>query len=135
MSNSNQFIDRFVYEESMLPKGFRFPEAYVQLLRSTNIPDLLPWWFLGERKASALFWLSTLKEQYPARSLIPFAKRDDLGDTLAAFDGSDSSGEPKVFCIHAYTEPGWEERGAWNSFQDWLKQATSDSAQFKRENE
>lgn len=135
MHNDEQFKDRYVLEESLLPSGFRLPNAYIELIRSPEFPDLTPWWLLGERKQSALFWLSTLKEQYPARSLIPFAKRDDLSDTLAAFDGSDTSGNPRVFHIHAYTEPGWEQRGTWDSFQDWLTQAYSDSAKFKADDE
>ena len=133
--NDEQFKDRYMLEESLLPSGFRVPDAYVQIMHSAELPDLAPWWFLGERKDSALFWLSTLKQQYPSRLLIPFAKRDDLSDTLAAFDGSDTSGNPKVFHIHAYTEPGWEQRGTWNSFDDWLKQAHLDSAEFKADDE
>ena len=133
--NDEQFRDRYLLEESLLASGFRFPDHYIQIMQSSELPDLKPWWLLGKRKKSALFWLSTLKEQYPSRLLIPFAKRDDLSDTLAAFDGSDTSENPKVFHIHAYTEPGWEQRGTWNSFEDWLKQAHLDSAEFKADNE
>lgn len=133
--NDEQFKDRYVFEETLLPSGFQLPGAYLDIMRLPELPKLTPWWFLGKRKASALFWLSALKEQYPSRLLIPFAKRDDLGDTLAAFDGSDTSGNPRVFHIHAYTEPGWEQRGTWNSFEDWYKQAILDSQKFKVDEE
>lgn len=133
--SDEQFKDRYLFERSLLPDLFQFPQAYLQMFQAVELPNLTPWWFLGERKDSALFWLSTLKQQYPSRLLIPFAKRDDLSDTLAAFDGSDFSGSPKAFYIHAFTEPGWEQRGTWNSFDDWLKQAYLDSAKFKAEDE
>jgi hypothetical protein len=135
MSDEDEFNDRYVFEESLLPTGFRFPSEYLDIMKAPQLPDLVPWAFLGTREKSARFWLSTLQTQYPDRLLIPFAQRGDWSDTLAAFDGSDTSGNPKVFHIHAYTEPGWEQRGTWNSFEDWLKQAHLDSAEFKANDE
>jgi hypothetical protein len=135
MESENEFKDRYVFEPAVLPPGFRFPEAYLQIMGAAELPKLTPWWFLGKRRRSADFWLHTLREQYPSRLLIPFAKRDDLGDTIAAFDASDTSGNPKVFHIHAFTEPGWEQRGTWESFDEWLKQAQADSAEFRADDD
>ena len=135
MADEDEFNDRYVFDDSLLPGGFRFPKEYLDIITAVQLPDLVPWGFLATREKSARFWLSTLQSQYPARLLIPFAQRGDWSDTLAAFDGSDKSGHPKVFHIHAYTEPGWEQRGTWNSFQDWLAQAHADSVEFKADDE
>jgi hypothetical protein len=129
------FMDRYVFEESLLPTGFRFPIGYLNIMKGPELPCLTPWWFIGKRTQTARFWLATLQEQYPLRLLIPFAKRDDWSDTLAAFDGADHSGNPAVFHIHAFTPPGWEERGTWRSFEEWLDQARQDAAEFKAEDE
>ena len=122
--------DRYIFDK--LPVGFRFPEHYLLLITAAAVlPDLNPWWFLAESRELADFWYRTLKVQYPDRSLVPIAKRDDWSDTLACFDGGDQSGDPKLHHIHAYTEPGWEQRGTWASFGEWLRQAEFDSAEYK----
>src|SRR5678809_1292250 len=83
--DDDSFRDRYVFDASELPPGFRLPERYVSLMNSQELPDLMPWWFLGERRQAADGWLSILREQYPARRLVPFAQRDDENDTIAAF--------------------------------------------------
>jgi hypothetical protein len=118
-------------EEGKTPPGFILPRHYVALLANEPLPDLEPWWLLAEQPNIALFWWTTLKAQYPTRSLVPFAKRDDLGDELAAFDGSDLSGDPRVFYVHAYTTPGWERRGDDANFLAWLENARREALEFK----
>src|SRR4051812_9896990 len=88
-----------------MPQGFRLPPAYLELINAGPV-DLDPWWLLAERKESLDFWTRTLHEQYPNRPLVPFAKRDDTGDDIAAFDATDTSGNPKVLHIHAFSSPG-----------------------------
>ena len=123
--------DRYLFDAARLPDGFRFPTAYLELIAgAARLPDLCPWWFLAESRELAEFWLTTLQQQYPSRELIPIAKRDDLSDTLACFDGADHSGNPVVHHIHAYTEPDWEQRGTWRDFHDWMAQAELDAAEY-----
>ena len=117
--------------KGLTPPGFVLPRAYVALLAEAPLPDLDPWWFLAESPDLAVFWWTTLQEQYPTRRLVPFAKRDDRGDDLAAFDGSDVSGEPRVFYVHAYSTPGWEHRGEAANFVAWLENAKRDSLEYK----
>jgi hypothetical protein len=122
---------RFGFEGYPVPPGFRFPRLYLSLLERPELPDLDPWWFLAENPKLAVFWAETLKKQFPERSLIPFAKLD-TGDDLAAFDGSDMSGDPKVFYVHAYASPGWEGRGEVKNFDAWLTEARLEAEEYRR---
>jgi hypothetical protein len=123
----------YLFEEDSLPTGFRFPESYLRLLKKP-LPDIEPWWWLAPYKASSIFWLETLQEQFPYRTAIPFAK-DNRSDDIACFDGTDTSGDPKVLFIHTFCSPGWEDRGTVDNFDEWLKTTTEESRQFKLERE
>jgi hypothetical protein len=76
----------------------------------------------------------TLQEQFPYRTLVPFAKTG-ASDDVACFDGTDTSGDPKVLLIHTFCSPGWEDRGSVDNFDEWLKAVEEKSRQFKLERE
>lgn len=103
------------------------------LVTSNSIIDLDPWWFLFEREKSAEFWLSELRTQYPERCLVPFATKIPYSDDFACFDGEDTSGNPKVYYIHAYASPGWEGKEVVADFDEWLKLAQEESSCYKSE--
>lgn len=124
--------NRYLFEEQSLPAGFKLPESYLQVLSQPELPDLEPWWLLTEDKKLALLWADTLRRLYPVRSLLPFAKRDG-SDDLACFDGSDTTGDPKVFYVHAYASSGWEHAGEVASFEEWLRRTGIESERFKVE--
>ncbi len=123
----------YLFEEQILPDGFIFPQSYLDLLES-GLPDIEPWWWLSPHKDSASFWLNTMREQFPERMLIPFAK-DGSSDDIACFDGKDISGSPKILWIHAFCEPGWEHRGTTDTFIEWLEEMKKISVEFKMEND
>ena len=112
----------FIVPPDQLPENLNLPAAYTAMIASSVLPEMMPLWFLAENERLSLFWHRSLKEQYPTRSLIPFAKWDP-SDDLACFDGSDTSGDPAVELIHAYTTAGWEARGRLPNFQAWLDEA------------
>jgi hypothetical protein len=87
-----------------------------------GLPDLRPLYWMLQRQGRLEFWTETLAEQFPERILIPFAKTDG-NDDIHCFDGTDTSGNPIVLLIHAFTTPGWEYRGEWYHFDSWLKGA------------
>lgn len=109
--------------------GFRFPDSYLDLVKA-GLPDIEPWWWLALYKESSTFWADTLKEQFPYRELIPFAK-DGGSDDVACFDGADSSGNPKVLYIHGFCSHGYEWRGEAKDFTEWLRQIEEVSKEFK----
>jgi hypothetical protein len=122
----------YLNPQSDLPEGFRFPKSYLDFLRQEALPDLDPWWFLCESQEDADDWLEIVKEQYPERKLVPFAKFGALDD-IACFDGADTTGNPKVYYVHTFTSPGWEDRGWVDDFDAWLENAKRESAESKAE--
>jgi hypothetical protein len=99
-----------------------------------GLPDIDPWWWLAPHKDSAVYWADTLRKQFPLRILVPFAKHGGSED-VACFDGSDTSGDPKVFYIHSFCSPGWEYRGEKNSFAEWLQLTEIEAKEFKTQEE
>ena len=108
-----------IFSSSQLPAGFSYPHAFIYAITSTQSLDLGDWFFISAINKNRLTWLDILKKQYPSRLLIPFAKRSS-SDDVACFDGSDTSGNPKVLYIHAFAAQGWENRGEERDFSAWL---------------
>jgi hypothetical protein len=91
------------YAPELLPKGFTYPDSYLEFVDQRAVPDRLIWWFPDERFGHAkrawefrLHWQSKgwlyLNEIDP----IPFARN---GDWAAFFDGNDHSGDPRVVVV------------------------------------
>lgn len=122
----------YLFDEKLLPENFSFPQSYIEFISQEEVPYLEPWWFLFEYREDADFWIDEIAKQYPSRSLIPFAKAGSTDD-VACFDGSDTSGNPKVFYVHTFASTGWEDRGDVENFDAWLEKTKADSAQYKAE--
>lgn len=120
----------YLYPKEILPSGFVYPPAFLEFFSKKEVPDLDPWWFLYEFEELSKEWFFLLKKQYPARELVPFAKAS-TNDDIACFDGSNKSGDPKIFIIHSFASSGWEDRGSVKDFNDWLILAKEESAQYK----
>lgn len=115
---------------SVLPPGFKFPKAYLEYVNQDEEPDLDPWFFLCFRPKSFNIWIDILKEQYPNRQLVPFAKWG-LDDDIACFEPSDNPELPAIHYIHTFTDPGYEERGYCATFEEWLAVALEESRDYK----
>lgn len=117
----------FFLSDTLLPGDFKYPQSYIDFVKR-EIPDTEPWHFL----CNELEWrFKGLKQRYPNRSVIPFARRRD-NDDVACFDGADTSGNPRVFIIHDFASPGWEGRGEYENFNEWLKLAKDESEEWKQ---
>ena len=105
----------FLYNTPILPDGFVFPQSYINTVKSNNIIDLEPWDFLCKDIGKSL---------------------SDGYVVLACFDGSDKSGDPKVY-FHDYgysyngEDPIWDKRYYLENFSAWLESAKEESAQYK----
>lgn len=109
-----------------LPSWFKYPEALLNLIGSGNI-KFEPWQILlGE-------WLEVrhngLKEHYPQRNLVPFARRVDCDD-VACFDVQERAERPGVLIIHDFASPGWELREQFADFEQWLDAAKADAEEW-----
>jgi len=133
----------FLYEQPILPKGFSFPSSYVELAKNGLIDNLEPWLLLYNDMATSLSYYGSMLLKYKEHCLIPFAVASDQSGifndgyvVLACFDGNDHSGNPKVyFHDYGYNEqyPDWDKRYHLNNFDEWLKLAKEESAQYKAE--
>lgn len=122
----------YLYTKNELPEGFRYPVAYEEIMGMDIIPDLEPWSFICEFQESSSFWMGEVKGKYPDRKLVPFAKVN-YSDDIVCFDGEDTSGDPKVYYVHAFASAGWEDRGYEDNFEEWLKIARHESSRYKAE--
>lgn len=122
---------KYLFESRDLPRGFKFPQAYLNLM-ATSLPDIEPWWWLAPHKDSVIYWENTLRTQFPLRTLVPFAKHGG-SDDVACFDGADTSGNPRVLYIHSFCSPGWEHRGEANNFTEWLQKTEQEASEFSAE--
>lgn len=118
------------FKSVQLPDGFIYPSSFVEFIRREPLPNLKPWWFLHEYAGTSEAWLKTMREQYPDRQLVPFAKMEHTDDVVC-FDASEPSNDPIVHYVHTYASPGWEARGSVVNFDAWLKAAIADAQQFK----
>ena len=106
----------YLLEKADIPYEFTYPEAIYKLLE-LNLVDFDVWYLMDKERARER--ITGLKQRYPERRLIPFAKRDDCDD-IACFDAMFNE---KVFIIHDFASPGWEQRETFDSVWEWLRYA------------
>ena len=98
--------------------GFRFPEVYLRALELCG-ERLAPWRLHSPQKL--LEHAAGLRERYPERGLVPFARRAD-GDDVACFEPGAAH---EVALIHDYASPGWEGSGGC-TFREWFLDAVEE---------
>jgi hypothetical protein len=119
----------FFVDESDKPEDFTYSQSFIEYV-SGNVPDLEPWSFLDFSEIKSI--PKGLKERYPKRLLVPFARRVD-NDDVACFDASKSLIEPKIIIIHDFATPGWEKRGELENFKNWLELVEEDIKEWEKE--
>jgi hypothetical protein len=108
---------------SILPPGFSYPQDYID----NGIEDLraiLPWWIFHAPDPDRR--LQQLRLRYPRELYVPFARLNN-NDDIACFDGRDQSGAPRVILVHDFASAGWESRGEFSSYREWLQWAKADA--------
>ena len=115
-------------------KGFKYPNSFLNIVNIKEVPYPDPYFFLGVLEEFTKKWNNNIKKQYPTRILVPFAK-DERSDDVFCFDGTDTSGNPKVYMVHTYASPGWEDRGYWDNFDGWYDDIQLESIKYKEEME
>lgn len=110
-------------DANALPDWFAYPADFLELFHSGML-DLGPWQILAGN------WLRVrhdgLKKRFPARSLVPFARRLD-NDDIACWE----QGNPDRVCVvHDFSAPGWERRAEFDSFAAWRHAAEAEADRF-----
>ncbi len=116
----------FLLPKKLLPKEFKYPDSYLEYI-NLEIPDLDPWHFYYD---GLQFAYDGLRQRYPNRVVVPFARRGD-NDDVACFDASASVGSLSIIIIHDFATPGWENRGVLKSFDEWVELAKRESDEYK----
>lgn len=105
--------------KEFLEKGFKYPEAYTKIVE-LNLIDFDYWYIMNEDQA--LNRLRGLRQRYPKRYLVPFAKRDD-NDDIACFDLNQPN---KVQIIHDFASSGYEQKKTYDNLWEWLRDAINE---------
>jgi hypothetical protein len=116
----------FFLSENSLPNQFRYPETYIKFI-SKEFPNLDPWHFFYSKLQ---YRYDGLKQRYPQRIVVPFARRGD-NDDIACFEASEPSDDPNVIIIHDFASEGWENRGKLENFLAWVKLAKAESNEWE----
>ncbi|GAB2932755.1 SMI1/KNR4 family protein [Hafnia psychrotolerans] len=115
-----------------LSPGFSLPESFIDYVSGAELEDIESWWLFCCAQNYVDFWCDKIRKLYPERNLIPFANWRH-SDDIVCFDGEDTSGDPKVYYVHAFASAGWEDKGYTDNFEEWLKMARLESARHKAE--
>lgn len=126
--------ERLIAIRQVQPDLFVYPERFFLVVASDQLPDITPWSWLCKYEDDLYFWAETVANQYPTRTLVPFAKHQDTDDVFC-FDGGDHSGDPPVLIIHTFASPGMEYRGQWASFGVWWEEMEEHRAAWLAEQE
>ncbi|MBI3757351.1 MAG: hypothetical protein HY267_05180 [Deltaproteobacteria bacterium] len=112
--------DTFILPPSERPNWVEYPHSFCRIVEQQLI-HLIPWHIMeGER---ALRQFRGLAERYPSRELFPFAYRQDNDDVACWAKGMGD----KVFIIHDFASPGFENEGAFDDVWSWFRAAVDET--------
>jgi hypothetical protein len=110
-------------EADEVPSGFSYPQDFIDAVES-GVVDIGPWQILSGK------WLrvriSGLRERFPGRQLVPFARRLD-SDDVACWDLEQQGA---VCVVHDFSAPGWEKRQGYESFSAWYADAQAEADDY-----
>lgn len=112
-----------LFPEEILPKGFKYPAQFISLSKDTssiNGDEYFQWWFDDADTSAGELAYSVRNNFLNDFNLVPFAKN---GDWIANFDGSDTSGNPRVIIVDLGDLPF---HMFCDNFDDWLAKAEQD---------
>ena len=122
----------YLYDSAVLPSGFQYPQSFLDAVAQEDVSNIFPWKFICyDGKEAVDGWKEELERLYPTRKLILFAHESGTDD-CSCFDASIPSSNPRVYFVHAYASPGWEDRGYADDFSDWLKMVGAAAAAWRQ---
>ncbi len=111
-------------DKNELPEWFTYPANFLRVVEQ-ELLDFDPWIVLQGKQLVTRF--SGIKERYPGRSLIPFARRED-NDDVACWDKQKPG---IVVIIHDFSSPGYENKEEFSCFWNWLRSALEATISFE----
>ncbi|GAA4843388.1 hypothetical protein [Algivirga pacifica] len=113
-------MERLLTKEE-LPIGFEYPLSFLTIVNQ-NLVDFDPWIILTEKRLRER--LSGVKQRYPNRELVPFARRED-NDDIACFEN-----QKGVVIIHDFASEGYEGGKEVISFWDYFRLMVEDMIEY-----
>src|SRR5215510_7062659 len=110
--------------ESEQPSWFTYPQHFLRVVE-TGLNRFSPWKVMDG--SSVAIQRNGLRKRYPERDLVPFATRLDCDDVACWEKGK----MPRVFVIHDFASPGWEQRREFSTFWEWFRSAINDFIEFE----
>lgn len=111
----------YLIENNFLPCGFSYPSA-IEKLASLGLTNFGNWAFFEAEAAYQR--MNGLRERYPQRALVPFARRFDNDDIACLAE------EPgKVYIIHDFASAGWETGLVYDAVWQWVIAAICELAE------
>lgn len=105
-----------LFDANSIYEEFEYPKSYLKAME-LNLVDFEFWYLMSKEQVDTR--INGLMKRYPDRKLIPFARRDDCDD-IACFEVGKGL---KVLIIHDFASKGYEQRGEYENFWDWMKVA------------
>lgn len=110
-------------KQKQLPSWFSYPDCFIETINQ-NLLDFTPWIVMQgdclEQKYQGI------KQRYPNRDLVPFAKRID-NDDVACWESKKGK---KIVIIHDFASSGWENVTEYDTFWDWLREVIEDMIEY-----
>ena len=107
-----------------LPEWFNYSEDFLRIVEQ-GLLDFDPWIILQPKQLRTRY--QGLKERFPERDLIPFARRED-NDDVACWDKSKPG---SITIIHDFSSSGYENKEEFRCFWDWLRSALEATIEFE----
>ena len=108
---------------SELPVGFAYPDEFLRVVE-LGLTNLEPWSIMEGAQLRNRY--HGIRDRYPSRMILPFARRED-NDDVACWDVTSGG----VAIIHDFASPGMERREVFSSFNAWLRQAIEDLINYE----
>lgn len=112
-------------QEKLAVEGFQYPQSFMKVIE-LNLKDFDLWGIMDE--GQVMQRIEGLKQRYPNRKLIPFARRYD-NDDIACFEIG--KGEC-VQIIHDYASEGYEQRKEFVDLWQWLEMAVHEMIEYNK---
>lgn len=90
-----------IFDIQKLYKNYNYPKEFLKIVQ-LNLVDFDMWYLMS--KDDVEIRIKGLRNRYPERKLIPFARRDDCDD-IACFEIGKGD---KVEIIHDFSSSGYE---------------------------
>lgn len=108
-----------IFDVQEFYEGYNYPREFLKIVE-LNLVDLDIWYLMPKEQLEIR--MRGLKNRYPERKLIPFARRDD-NDDIACFEVGKGN---KVQIVHDFASAGYEQRKEYDCFWNWFKDAVEE---------